>query len=256
MSDDQSSGTPLSGAAEEQKAVAYLRRALVDLNETRRRLHEAESRLAEPIAIVGMGCRYPGGVQSPEELWELLAAGRDAVSELPGDRAWDIQQLPSAVPGNPAATHKGGFLEGVGDFDAEFFGIDETEARLMDPQQRLLLETTWEACEYGGIDPGALRGSDTGVFAGINVLSYGAWLLGAVPQSAEGYAMMGNSGSMGSGRLAHVLKLEGPAITVDTACSSSSVALHLACQSLRQCECSMALVGGRRSSPPPGCTST
>ncbi len=245
MSDDQSSGTPLSGAAaEEQKAVAYLRRALVDLNETRRRLHEAESRLAEPIAIVGMGCRYPGGVQSPEELWELLEAGRDAVSELPGDRAWDIQQLPSAVPGNPAATHKGGFLEGVGDFDAEFFGIDEAEARLMDPQQRLLLETTWEACEYGGIDPGALRGSDTGVFAGINVLSYGAWLLGAVPQSAEGYAMMGNSGSMGSGRLAHVLKLEGPAITVDTACSSSSVALHLACQSLRQCECSMALVGG------------
>ena len=197
MSDDQSSGTPLSGAAEEQKAVAYLRRALVDLNETRWRLHEAESRLAEPIAIVGMGCRYPGGVQSPEELWELLAAGRDAVSELPGDRAWDIQQLPSAVPGNPAATHKGGFLEGVGDFDAEFFGIDETEARLMDPQQRLLLETTWEACEYGGIDPGALRGSDTGVFAGINVLSYGAWLLGAVPQSAEGYAMMGNSGSIG-----------------------------------------------------------
>ena len=107
MSDDQSSGTPLSGAAaEEQKAVAYLRRALVDLNETRRRLHEAESRLAEPIAIVGMGCRYPGGVQSPEELWELLEAGRDAVSELPGDRAWDIQQLPSAVPGNPAATLK------------------------------------------------------------------------------------------------------------------------------------------------------
>ncbi|MFI5003520.1 MAG: beta-ketoacyl synthase N-terminal-like domain-containing protein [Solirubrobacterales bacterium] len=248
MPDDQRSDTPSNGlggaAEEEQKAVAYLRRALVDLNETRRRLHEAESRLAEPIAIVGMGCRYPGGVRSPEDLWELVAAGRDVVSELPRDRGWDFEALPPPAAEDPAATFKGGFVDGACDFDAEFFGIDEAEARMMDPQQRLLLETAWEACEYGGIDPGALRGGDTGVFTGIGMLAYGFWLLGAVPESAEGHVTLGISGSMSSGRLAHVLKLEGPAITVDTACSSSTVALHLACQSLRQGECSMALAGG------------
>ncbi len=247
MSDDQRSDTPSSGheaAAEEQKAVAYLRRALVDLNETRRRLHEVESRLAEPIAIVGMGCRYPGGVQSPEDLWELVAAGRDAVSELPEDRGWDPRVLPPAVPGDPTATFKGGFVDGVCDFDAEFFGIDDAEALTMDPQQRLLLETAWEACEYGGIDPGALSGSDTGVFTGIGMLTYAAWLLGAVTESVEGHVMRGISAGMSSGRLAHALKLEGPAVTVDTACSSSTVALHLACQALRQGECSMALAGG------------
>jgi acyl transferase domain-containing protein len=247
MPDDQIGDTTSDGlgaAAEEQKAVAYLKRALVDLNETRRRLHEVESRLVEPIAIVGMGCRYPGGVRSPEDLWELVAAGRDAISELPDDRGWDLEMLPGPDRGDPSARFKGGFIDGVCDFDAEFFGIDDAEARLMDPQQRLLLETAWEACEYAGIDPDALRGSDTGVFTGVGALAYGLWLFGAVRESPEGHFTMGNSGCMTSGRLAHVLKLEGPALTVDTACSSSSVALHLACQSLRQGDSSMALAGG------------
>ncbi len=241
MTDDQMSG---ASTADEQKAVAYLRRALVELNETRRRLREAEGRLAEPIAIVGMGCRYPGGVRSPEELWELVAQERDAVTELPRDRGWDFDAISSPVPGDPTASFKGGFVEGVCDFDAEFFGIDDAEARMMDPQQRLLLETAWEACEYGGIDPSSLSGSNTGVFTGIGMLAYGFWLFGAVPESPEAHLITGTSGCMISGRLAHVLKLEGPAITVDTACSSSSVALHLACQSLRQGDCSMAFAGG------------
>jgi acyl transferase domain-containing protein len=246
MPDDPISDTSnaTGSAAEEQKAVTYLRRALVDLNETRRRLREAESRLAEPIAIVGMGCRYPGGVQSPEDLWELVSEGRDAVSELPRDRGWDFEALSSPIPGDPTATFKGGFIDGVCDFDAEFFGIDEAEARMMDPQQRLLLETAWEACEYAGIDPRSLSGSGGGVFTGIGMLAYGFWLFGAVSESPQGHFIIGTSGCMTSGRLAHVLKLEGPAITVDTACSSSSVALHLACQSLRQGDCSMAFAGG------------
>jgi acyl transferase domain-containing protein len=227
----------------EEQAVTYLRRVLVELNETRRRLHEAESRLAEPIAIVGMGCRYPGGVRSPEELWELLAAGGDAVSGLPEDRGWELDTLPNPDPGDPSVTFKGGFIA-AGEFDAEFFGVGEDEARVIDPQQRLLLETSWEACEYAGIDPETLRGSDTGVFIGIGEQGYVLWLVGAALANATDHLLTGNSASMISGRLAHVLRLEGPAVTIDTACSSSSVALHLACQSLRQGDCSMALAGG------------
>lgn len=254
MHDDQMSETSAGAgsAAEEQKAVAYLRRALVDLNETRRRLREAESRLVEPIAIVGIGCRYPGGVQSPEDLWEVVAGGNDVVSELPRDRGWDFEAVSAPVPGDPTATFKGGFVDGVCDFDAEFFGIDGAEARMMDPQQRLLLETAWEACEYAGIDPSSLRGSDSGVFTGsTGLLTYGFWLIGAEPESALGHFTTGSAGCMISGRLAHVLKLDGPAITVDTACSSSSVALHLACQSLRQGDCSMAFAGGATIYPTP-----
>ena len=237
MSEEQQAAT------EEQKAVDYLRRALLELKETRRRLHEAESRLVEPIAIVGMGCRYPGGVRSPEDLWELVAAGGDAVSGLPSDRCWDIETLTGRDPDAPVKGLMGGFVDAVG-FDAEFFGISEEEACMMDPGQRLLLETAWEACEYGGIDPTALRGSKTGVFVGLGEQGYGLWLVGAVPDGSENYLSMGNTGCMVSGRLAHALKLEGPAITVNTACSSSAVALHLACQSLRQGESSMALAGG------------
>ncbi len=246
MSNEQKGDTMSNGqtaAAEEQTAVGYLRRALLELNETRQRLHEAESRLAEPIAIVGIGCRYPGGVKSPEDLWELVATGGDAISDLPSDRCWDLEALSGREPGDPAEELQGGFVDAAV-FDAEFFGISEDEARMMDPGQRLLLETAWEACEYGGIDPLALRGSKTGVFVGLGEQGYGLWLVGAVTEGAEGYFSMGNTGCMVSGRLAHVLKLEGPAITVDTACSSSAVALHLACQSLRQGDSSMALAGG------------
>jgi acyl transferase domain-containing protein len=237
-------GEQTAGADDQQKAITYLKRALVELSETRQRLREAEDRLTEPIAIVGMGCRYPGGVRSPEDLWELLVSGTDAISELPDDRGWDLEMLPGPDPDDPAVRFKGGFIEYAGDFDAEFFGIDDEAAHIMDPQQRLLLETTWEACEYAGLDPNSLRGSDTGVFMGVGALGYGLWLLGAVSESAEGHYSLGNAGSMTSGRLAHALKLEGPAFTLDTACSSSSVALHLACQSLRQRDCSMALAGG------------
>ena len=189
-----------------------------------------------------MGCRYPGGVQSPEDLWELVAAGRDAISDLPEDRGWNLEMLGGV--GDSAVGLKGGFIDNAGGFDAEFFGIGEDEALLMDPQQRLLLETAWEACEYAGIDPVRLKGSDTGVFMGIGAQGYALWLIGAASESAEGHFSLGNAGSMASGRLAHVLKLEGPAITIDTACSSSTVALHLACQSLRQGDSSMALAGG------------
>ncbi len=228
-------------AEEEQRAVAYLRRALLDLNETRRRLQEVEGRLTEPIAIVGMGCRYPGGVNSPEDLWRLLAAGGDAVSDLPEDRGWDLTGMPGPDLDDPAVGYKGGFID-AGHFDAEFFGIDEEEARVMDPQQRLVLETGWEACEYAGIDPVGLRGSQTGVFMGLGGQDYVMWLVGAVSTGVESVSI-GNSPCMNSGRLAQALRLEGPAVTVDTACSSSSVALHLACQALRRGEISLAFAG-------------
>lgn len=243
-SDDQRGGASgeRDATSEEQKAVTYLKRALVDLNEARRRLQESESRFTEPIAIVGMGCRYPGGVQSPEDLWELVAAGRDAISGLPEDRGWDLDMLRSFD--REASSLGGGFIDGACDFDAEFFGIDDVEARMMDPQQRLLLETAWEACEYAGIDPGGLKGSDTGVFVGVGAMNYGLWLMGAVRESAQGHYSLGNTSCMIAGRLAYVLGVQGPGVTVDTACSSSSTALHLACQSLRQRESSLALAGG------------
>lgn len=228
---------------DEQKAVDYLKRALVDLAETRRRLEEVEGRLTEPIAIVGMSCRYPGGVCSPEELWELVSAGREGVSDLPEDRGWDLESLGKPDAEDSTSSFRGGFVR-AGDFDAEFFGIPERQGLMMDPQQRLLLETSWAACEDAGIDPTELRKSNTGVFIGLSVHSYPSWLLGAVTESPEGYISSGNAGSMASGRVASMLGLEGPAITVDTACSSSAVALHLACQSLRTRECSMAITGG------------
>nr|WP_086821527.1 type I polyketide synthase [Allokutzneria sp. NRRL B-24872] len=230
--------------SDDEKLLTYLKKVAGDLAAAREQLKEKEAAESEPIAIVSMGCRFAGGVRSPEDLWDLVVEGRDAVGGFPTDRGWDPAVLDagdSDVKGS--STQQGAFIYDAGDFDPAFFGISPREALAMDPQQRLVLEVAWEAIERARIDPLSLRGTKAGMFVGATSFNYGGDYLGA-PEELGGHLITGNVTSVLSGRVNYTLGLEGPSMTFDTACSSSLVAMHLAAQALRRGECSLALAGG------------
>ncbi|MFD5320722.1 SDR family NAD(P)-dependent oxidoreductase [Streptomyces sp. NPDC127098] len=239
----------------EEKLLDYLKRVTADLHHTRERLRALETAEREPVAVVAMSCRYPGGVASPDDLWRLLAEERDAIGPFPTDRGWDLAALHDADPGSSGTSyvHEGGFVDDVGAFDAALFGISPREALAMDPQQRLVLELAWEAMERGGISPDSLHGGQVGVFVGSGGQDYYEDLSRpAGTRAVEDYLSTGNAASVLSGRVAYAFGLEGPAVTVDTACSSSLVALHLAGRALQRRECSLALAGGVTVMSAPG----
>jgi len=222
------------------------KQALLALEQMQARLDAAERRATEPIAIVGMGLRFPGGANDPESYWRLLSEGRDAVGPFPKDR-WDFDEYYDANPDVPGKMHvrNGGFLDDVAGFDAQFFGISPREAMVLDPQQRLLLEVSWEALENAGIRPDRLTGSKTGIYVGVMADDYAKQFLSeAGPESIDAYFVTGTKFSFTAGRISYILDVHGPAVALDTACSSSLVAIHLACQSLRNAESDLALAGG------------
>ncbi|MFJ8647817.1 type I polyketide synthase, partial [Streptomyces sp. NPDC093546] len=238
--------------AEDETLRDYLKLVTLDLRRTKQKLRDREAADQEPIAIIGMSCRYPGDIHTPEDLWRLVAEGRDAISGFPTDRGWDLARLFDGDPDGEGHSYarEGGFVHDATEFDADFFGVSPREALAMDPQQRLLLRAAWEAFEDAGIDPHSVRGTRAGVFAGSNDQSY-LRLLAGEPGTA-GHLLTGGATAVISGRVSYTMGLEGPAVTVDTACSSSLVALHLACQSLRSGESTLALAGGVTVMATPG----